>query len=295
MILFYYLATPIKSTKVVYIPKGNINEIISYLIRKDFSLTKIDAYILRFIGYPQSGWIDIGKSSLSRGDFLYKITKAKAALVKITLIPGETTEVFLKNVAKNLNLNFLKLKNFYIKYSPYPEGVLFPDTYYIPKGIDEKYFIYYLISSSIQRHKNLSKKVFKNFNQKIWFKKYITIASIIQKEAAIKEEMPLISAVIYNRLKLNMPLQMDGALNYGKYSHIKITKKRILKDNSRFNTYKFKGLPPYPVCVVSIDAIKAALHPANVKYLYFVKGKNKKHIFAKSYKEHLRNIKSVQK
>lgn len=250
---------------------------------------------MRFIGSPQSGWIDIGSSKLSRGDFLYRLTKAKAALVKVTLIPGETTDIFLKESAKLLNLDIKKLNSLYKKYSPYPEGVLIPETYYIPKGIDEEHFIYYLIYSSLKKHKKISEKLFGNFNKRAWFTKYITIASIIQKEAADKKEMPLVSAVIYNRLKLKMPLQMDGTLNYGRYSHIRVTKKRIRDDSSPFNTYKNIGLPPYPVCNPGIEAIKAAIFPANIKYLYFVKNKRGKHLFARSYKEHLKNIKSVQK
>jgi len=264
-------------------------------VKKKFELSTIDAYIMRFLGSPQSGWVDIGKTKLSRGDFLYKLTRAKAPVIEVMLIPGETTEIFLKESAKKLNLDFNKLKKFYIRLSPFAEGVLMPETYHIPLGIDEKHFIYYLVSTSLRRHKNISEKFFGKYDQNRWFKKYITIASIIQKEAANKQEMPLVSAVIYNRLKFGIPLQMDGTLNYGKYSHIKVTKKRIKDDNSPFNTYKFKGLPPYPVCNVSIDAIKAAIFPAKVKYLYFVKGKDGRHLFTSSYKRHLRNIKAVKK
>lgn len=280
---------------MVYIPKGSINKIITYLIDKKFELTKLDSIILRFIGKPQSGWIDIGKERLSRGDFLYKLTTAKAPIIKISLIPGETAEIFLEESAKKLDLNIKKLKTIYSRLSPYPDGVIFPETYHIPKGIDEYHFIYYLVSTSLKRHKNLSYKFFGKYDQKRWFEKYITIASIIQKEAANEKEMPLVSAVIYNRLKLNMPLQMDGTLNYGKYSHIKITPKRIKEDNSPFNTYKIKGLPPYPICSVSLPAIKAAIFPAKVNYLYFVKSKKGKHIFSSSYKKHIQNIKAVKK
>lgn len=293
--LSYYLSIPITTTKVVYIPKGSIEKIITYLIDKKFELMPVDIYFLRFFGIPQSGWIDIGDKRLSKGDFLYRLTTAKAAVTKITLVPGETTDIFLKNVSKKLNLNLEKLKKYYEKFSPFKEGVLIPETYHIPMGIDEKHFIYYIVTTSLYRHKNISLKFFGKYDQKRWFKKYITIASIIEKEAANKKEMPIISAVIYNRLKKDMPLQMDGALNYGKHSHIKITKKRIKEDNSLFNTYKFKGLPPYPVCNVSIDAIKAAIFPAKVNYLYFVKGKNKVHLFSTTYKKHLENIKSVKK
>ncbi len=88
---------------------------------------------------------------------------------------------------------------------------------------------------------------------------------------------------------------MDGALNYGKFSHKKITSRRIREDNTLFNTYKHKGLPPYPVCMVSKDAIKAAIKPANVDYIYFMRISKGKHKFSKSYKEHLKAIKTVKK
>jgi UPF0755 protein len=107
--------------------------------------------------------------------------------------------------------------------------------------------------------------------------------------------MPIVASVIYNRLKKGMKLQMDGALNYGRYSHTKITAKRLRSDTSRYNTYKYKGLPPYPVCNVSFDAIKAAIFPAKTSYLYFVKLRNGKHSFSRRYSSHIRKVKSVTK
>ena len=187
------------------------------------------------------------------------------------------------------------LRNEYEKVAPYPEGVFFPNTYALPKGIGAKDLIDYLVKVGLQQHKKIATKLFGSFNQKLWFERIVTIASIIQKEAANDKEMPIIASVIYNRLKRKMPLQMDGALNYGKFSHTKITAKRIREDISRFNTYKYRGLPPYPVCIVSKNAIKAAISPAKTEFLYFVKGENGRHIFSKTYKNHLRNIQYVQK
>ena len=157
-------------------------------------------------------------------------------------------------------------------------------------GIGEKHLIVYLLNYAYKKHRQMSMKIFRTYNPKSWYK-YLIVASIIQKEAANKEEMPIISSVIYNRLKKRMKLQMDGTLNYGKYSHIKVTPKRIKEDNSRYNTYKYKGLPPNPVCSVSKDAIIAAIFPKKTNYLYFVKGKNKKHLFSTTYKKHIENIK----
>jgi UPF0755 protein len=107
--------------------------------------------------------------------------------------------------------------------------------------------------------------------------------------------MPLVSSVIHNRIEKGMLLQMDGTLNYGKYSHVKVTSKRIKEDSSVFNTYKNKGVPSIPVCNVSFDAIRAAVFPAKTSYLYFMKNKNNKHDFSSNYSTHLRNIKRATK
>jgi len=290
----YYLNLIVKTNEVIYIPKGSINQIISYLKVKNYDVCKLDSIILRFIGKPQSGWIYIGTTKLTRADFLYKLTTAKAALEDITLIPGETTYIFLNQLSKELNLDRIKLQYEFDKLSPFKEGAFVPNTYKLPIGITEKMVISLLLKNSLYQMKKFSYKIFGSYNEKKWLK-YLIIASIIQKESASKEEMPLVSSVIHNRLKKGMKLQMDGSLNYGKYSHIKITSKRIRKDKSKYNTYMYKGLPPYPVCNVSFDAIKAAIFPAHTSYLYFMKQKNKKHAFSSTYKGHIQNIKNVTK
>ncbi len=279
------------TTKVTYIPQGSIGQIITYLEQKKFDLSpRVDKYMLFFIGQPQSGWIDIGETRLSRGDFLYKLANSKAAINDITLIPGETIDIFLYQISKEYKLSYKKLMKYYLKYSPLRDGIIVPETYHIPMGIEERHLVLYLINYAEQYHKKMSVKIFGKFNKKSWHK-YLIIASIIQKEAADKQEMPIVSSVIYNRLKKGMKLQMDGTLNYGKFSHIKVTPKRIKEDKSRYNTYKYKGLPLYPVCSVSKEAIFAAIFPKKTSYLYFVKSKNGKHTFSKTYKAHLRNIK----
>ena len=287
--LFFYLAKEINSSKVVYIPSGSTSKIISYLESRNFEVSKIDTFLLKFFGKPQSGWIDIGENRLSKGDFLYKLTHSRAALIKITLIPGETKEIFFKNVAKNMHLSYRKLINEYNKLTNIKDGVILADTYIVPMGMSERHLVSYLVNNSFYKHRKLSQKIFGVYNKKRWFW-YVSMASIIQKEAANKKEMPLVSAVIHNRIKKKMKLQMDGSLKYGLYSHKKITASRIKNDNSSYNTYKIKGVPPDPVCSISLDALKAAIFPANKKYLYFVKGKKGKHLFSTTYKAHLRNI-----
>ena len=246
------------------------------------------------MGKPQSGWITIGQTHLNRIDFLHKLVTAKAQMMEVTLIPGETTTLFLQEMATELLLDKNKLERYTDRYASYKEAGIYANTYYVPFGIKEKHLILFLTSQTDKKYQELSEKVYGTYDKKNW-NRLLTIASIIQKEAASKEEMPIVSSVIYNRLRKKMALQMDGSLNYGKYSHIKITPERIRNDKSRFNTYKYKGLPPYPVCAVSFDAIKAAIKPAKTDYLYFMKNSRGTHDFSSTFTKHRKNIKKAKK
>jgi peptidoglycan lytic transglycosylase G len=290
----YYLNQPVRTQKVVFIPKGSINKIITQLCERNYNVSKLDSILLRLIGSPQSGWIDMGSTYSSRGDFLYKLTTAKAALQNVTLIPGETTYIFLNQLADKLELDRDKLQNEYSLQTNIPEGSLVPNTYKMPLGITERELIRILLYNSNKQMKELSIKLFGTYNETRWFH-FVAIASVIQKESANIKEMPLVSSVIYNRIKKGMKLQMDGTLNYGKYSHIKITPKRIREDDSLYNTYKNRGVPKVPVCNVSFEAIRAAVFPAKTNYLYFMKSKSGGHDFSRNYSTHLRNIKRVTK
>ncbi|MCV6607575.1 MAG: endolytic transglycosylase MltG [Campylobacterales bacterium] len=290
----YYLNIEISTKPVIEIPRGSINGFFRTLEKDSYDVTKLDTIIIRFMGSPQSGWIDIGKEKIKKGDFLHALVSSKAAMREIKIIPGETTIIALEEVGQKLGLNGDKLWDLYKLKAPFKEGYIVPNTYKVPIGIDEEGLIDLLLKRSNIFHKNLSVKVFGSYNSKKWLH-LVTLASVIQKEAANKKEMALVSSVIYNRLKKRMKLQMDGTLNYGKYSHIKITPKRIREDKSSYNTYKHYGLPKNPVCMVQKEAILAAIYPAKTDYLYFMKNKDGVHDFTRSYNTHLRNIRKKQK
>jgi len=289
----FYISIPIKTTQTVTLPKGSVAKTIQHLQKEGYALTIIDKYMLAFLGQPKSGTLEIGESSMNRIDFLRKLTNAKEAIKVVTLIPGETLPIFLETIAKKNKLSLEKLKNYYKEFSSYKEAGIIPETYHVPKNVNEETLIKILVEQSTHKYKELAHKFLKKYNEKEWLK-VLTVASIIQKEAANKEEMPIVASVIYNRLKIDMALQMDGTLNYGKYSHVKVTPKRIKEDKSGFNTYANKGLPPYPICSVSVEAIKAALNPKKTNYLYFMRNKSGVHDFTNSYKEHLKNIKKAR-
>jgi len=289
--IFFYLNQTLEVKHNYNLPSNNLDQIIKYLNDNNISTNFIDRIILYYLK-PKRGWIYINKKEIKRYKFLISISKEKNRYKKFTIIPGETTYYILKKMQNEFGFNINKLKIFYNKYKIYKEGNFLANTYHIPSYFREEEIIKLLIKNSIKEYKKIAKINNINFKD---FKKYLIIASILEKEAANKDEMPLIASVIYNRLKRNMRLQVDGALNYGKYSHTKITPQIIRDDNSTYNTYKHKGLPKEPVCNVSLNALNAAIHPAKTDYLYFFKKDNKSHYFSKTFKEHRRNIERKNK
>lgn len=259
-------------------------------LRSDgIDLNELDRYLIYLCGVAKSGLNDFDEANSTRLDFYLALVRGKAAFDEITLLPGETTVITAAQIASRLKLDEEKLLLEYYKLAPFPEGVLMPDTYQIIKNSDEKTVMTLLVGRSMKIHKDMAVEAFGRYDATEWFN-VITKASIVQKEAANNEEMPLVASVIYNRLEKNMRLQMDGTLNYGYFSHQKVTPERIRNDDSPFNTYKQRGIPPYPVSLVSVEAVHAVLNPPKTDYFYFVRGADGTHDFSKDYRSHLNNI-----
>ena len=108
----------------------------------------------------------------------------------------------------------------------------------------------------------------------------VTVASLIEKEAASPEEKPLVASVIYNRLDRDMPLQIDATIQYALERPKANLSLHDLKVDSPYNTYENKGLPPGPICSPSRDSLEAALNPEQTNYLYYVlKADGQSHFF----------------
>ena len=276
----------------VQIGQGSSTKILSQLSKSYPKFTKFDARLLSFYGGAKTGELELSGENLPKYQFLYELSVAKPVMNEIKLIPGETTIVFLKQLAKDRGLSFSELEREYNATAPFYEGFLVPETYKISKNESEKNIIDHLISSAQKFHEGLSRELSGDYNATAW-KQVLIKASVIQKEAANADEMPLVASVIDNRLAKNMRLQMDGTLNYGEFSHVKITPQRIRTDTSHYNTYLNDGLPKEPVCVVSRDAIRAVFAPAKSEYLYFMRNKKTGlHDFARTQAEHERNVKA---
>jgi UPF0755 protein len=168
------------------------------------------------------------------------------------------------------------------------EGYLFPAKYDFEKGVTAPQIVDRLLEQYLLETQELD---FAEARERLDLteNQVVTVASLIEKEAASPEEKPLIASVIYNRMRKDTPLQIDATIQYA----LKRPKANLsladLKVDSPYNTYENKGLPPGPICSPGRESLLAALNPANTTYLYYVLQANgEKHFFTKSYDEFLR-------
>ena len=168
------------------------------------------------------------------------------------------------------------------------EGYLFPAKYDFEKGVTARQIVDRLLQQYLLETQDLD---FAEAKERLDLTEHqvVTVASLIEKEAASPEEKPLIASVIYNRMRKDMPLQIDATIQYA----LKRPKENLslddLKVDSAYNTYENKGLPPGPICSPGKESLLAALNPANTDYLYYVLEENgEKHFFTKSYDDFLR-------
>ncbi len=168
------------------------------------------------------------------------------------------------------------------------EGYLFPDTYYLPKGIK----LEDIPRRMVQRYKDVFTDSYRKRAEEMGFTEHqiVTLASIVEKEAKVSTERKFISAVYHNRLKIGMKLQADPTAVYGKKAWVTSVAKEDLKRRSPYNTYLIKGLPPGPIANPGQGAILAALYPEQADYLFFVAQGDGSHFFSKDYGSHTKAV-----
>lgn len=168
------------------------------------------------------------------------------------------------------------------------EGVLYPDTYlFSPLATNQK--IVKTLLAGFERN-IISQWQSLTPSNNLNFYKTLILASVVEKEAVFREEMPVIAGVFVNRLNANMPLGSDPTVVYALGLDWKATVYyRDLNVSSPYNTYRNRGLPPTPISSPGANAFRAAMNPAKTDYLFFVVSSDQsgRHIFTKTYREHL--------
>ena len=173
------------------------------------------------------------------------------------------------------------------------EGLMFPDTYFVQKNETDEQILGRLVAAFDQQADGAGIAAANASGLNPY--QTIVVASLIEREAKLDEDRPLIAAVIRNRLAAGMPLQIDATVCYAKGGCDKAPTKADLEMDSPYNTYKVQGLPPTPISSVSTKSLMAAANPANAPYLFYVLSDNNgKHKFATTPQEHERNVEEAR-
>lgn len=235
----------------------------------------------------KAGYYEI-KGMYSLKEVINILESGSSKVEKITIPEGYSLKNIIKILIKNEKWDSGKIEQALKEIQfPYPtpegnfEGYFYPETYLIPANYTE----YQVVETILKEF--LKKFPPEQYPDKKEFYEKLIMASIIEREAVVKEEKPLIASVFYNRIKKGMTLSSDATVNY-LYDY---SKKRIyykdLEIDSPYNTYKYKGLPPGPIASPDKDSMNAAYKPSNTSYLFFVAKGDGTHFFSKTYKEHL--------
>jgi UPF0755 protein len=238
---------------------------------------------------------------LRYGELVQILSKATPLQIRLTIPEGLEYEEIADIVSPHFSFtreDFLKYKdstelfNFPFKVTSL-EGFLFPETYDFYEHVTP----YELINRMVRQFLTIvdSEMQAEILQKGFTVEEIITLASIIQGEAMIHDEMPLISSVYHNRLKRGMKLQADPTIQYLIPGPKIRLRARHLEIDSPFNTYLYPGLPPSPANSPGKIAIIAAFRPDTTNYLYFVARGDGSHVFSRTHREHLKAKQDFQR
>lgn len=246
--------------------------------------------------------IQPGEYRLRRGpswSVVSQMGKARPESFVVTIIPGTMLEDFFpKSMDTQVDsLSALSDDGLFpddmIKILPHDAllraACLLPETYHLPEK-DPRYLV-------AQSSREWWLKLGKSMGTSVDLAEKATVASLVEMESLRDDERAKIAGVIFNRLRKDMPLQIDATVVYSwkkRGRDLKRVTYEDLKVDSKYNTYRIKGLPPGPICIPSLASWRAALDPEDHRYLYYVADGTGGHVFSVSYDEHRKAIRSIR-
>lgn len=276
---------------------GVFNKLSEDNIMKNQFFAKIYLKLNKVNGNIKAGTYKLDKN-MSLSDLIYVLQNGLVEANKITFPEGYSIE----DIANRLDENgivgreeFLEaVKNYpvpnYIKQDGNKrynlEGYLFPDTYSFSVDITSNE----VISTMINRFEQVITEVQSETGVTIpeeEYETYVNMAAMIEKEARVDEDRPLVSSVIYNRLEKGMPLQLDATILYSLGKHKQVVTYKDLEVDSPYNTYKNKGLPIGPIASPGKPSLIAAIVPEKTDYLFYLLAEDNKHYFTNNYDDFL--------
>lgn len=285
-----------ESQKIFVIDKGASIREIGNSLKKEGLIRDPVVFFIYIKLYGQDKNIQAGDYRLSSSMTLRKIVDElnHGTLDRWVTIPEG---VRAEEIADILAQNLLSFDESWRAKLNENEGYLFPDTYLIPKDADIELVISILKSNF---DKKIKKEGLDRDGQRL--NRAVIIASLIEREAKLEADRPLVSSVINNRLRIGMKLDIDATVQYAlgyQEEERRWWKKNLTREDLRldstYNTYINNDLPPAPISNPGIKAMLAALKPAATDYLYYISDATGKNHYAKTLQEHQANIRKFLK
>ncbi|MDR3592985.1 MAG: endolytic transglycosylase MltG [Negativicutes bacterium] len=309
--LLYGLSQPVsvtaESTVLVAVKPGMSTQQIGDLLSEQ-GLIK-SALIFRVVAKMEglANSLQAGEYAFSKAmtvsEIVARLARGETAYTQFTIPEGYTIEQIAKLLESKKLASAAKFKTAAAGYAPYgymiappevtykAEGYVFPDTYRVAAGISEEQLLKLMVGQFDDRFTPAMRQQAADLGLSL--REAVILASLVEREAQVPQDRPVIAGVFLARLKLGMPLQSCATIQYilG-YPKPELT----VQDTeipSPYNTYLNPGLPPGPIANPGMEAIKAVLNPARTDYLYFVADKNGAHRFSRTYEEHLASIDQI--
>ena len=298
----YTMTLPVSldEKQTVTVPKSASTNQIAQLLAEKKLVRQADVFKIYARVKGVDGQFKAGTYSFSGTVSLAQITaqllRGRTAEVKFTIPEGLTQEEIADLLAaKGLvdKERFLTAANegaYPFDYLPPAgqsqrlEGFLFPDTYQVPKDYGEELIITMLLNRFDQVMTGKWREQATHLGMSI--PQVVTLASLIEREAKVAGDRPLVSSVFHNRLDINMRLESCATVQYALGEVKAVLLYKDLEIESPYNTYRHAGLPPGPIAAPGAAALEAALYPADTDYLFFVAKKDGSHFFSKTLAEH---------
>ena len=236
-------------------------------------------------------WLDGGQNVFR---VLDQIARGGRPIRRLTIPEGYTVAEIAGVVEHTLGIprdsllalsrDTVLVRRYALKGAPSLEGFLFPDTYFIESGATAGHVVRVLTQ---QFHRVFTPAMVRRAEQLgMTPLEAITLASVVEKEAAVASERAVIAQVFHKRLQMGMGLESDPTVKYAMGSGPVNLSLRDIKLDSPYNTYRYRGLPPGPICNPGKAALEAALYPADTDFLYFVANWDGTHAFSRTLGEH---------
>jgi UPF0755 protein len=222
---------------------------------------------------------------LSLASVAGRLTAGEYGIPRLKILIPEGSDVAEIAVLLKTQISDFDSKKF-ISLASKEEGYLFPDTYFFFGNVTPEEVITMMKETFTNKTKELQPKILAS---KKTLHNILTMASIIERETKTPEARRIVSGILWKRIKIGMPLQVDATFSY---VNEKTTYELTVEDlhiDSKYNTYEYKGLPPGPICNPGLDSIIATLEPTATPYLYYLSEKDGTMHYAKTFDEHKAN------